>query len=110
MGSLYTSTLAHCPPLATDLNPHISPPNCLLRSSEMLGKLVHLGIDAMLLSAFLAGVKRSTGLTCVRLFPLLISSFLLSRSTNRPTPLAARDATEYRPALSHVPNKDIRRE
>jgi len=41
----------------------------------MLGKLVHLGIDAMLVAAFLAGVKRTTGLT---------------------------------PALSQVPNKDIR--
>ncbi|KAL5508098.1 hypothetical protein ACEPAH_5716 [Sanghuangporus vaninii] len=29
----------------------------------MLGKLVHLGFDALLISAFLAGVKRSTGLT-----------------------------------------------
>ncbi|KAI9510966.1 DUF1748-domain-containing protein [Russula earlei] len=29
----------------------------------MLGKLIHLGIDAVLLSAFLAGIKRSTGLT-----------------------------------------------
>lgn len=33
----------------------------------MLGKLVHLGFDALLISAFLAGVKRSTGLTCVSL-------------------------------------------
>ncbi|PPQ68773.1 hypothetical protein CVT24_007715 [Panaeolus cyanescens] len=41
----------------------------------MLGKLFHLGIDALLISAFLAGVKRTTGLT---------------------------------PALSQVPNKDIR--
>ncbi|KAF8803730.1 DUF1748-domain-containing protein [Phlegmacium glaucopus] len=41
----------------------------------MLGKLVHLGFDALLISAFLAGVKRTTGLT---------------------------------PALSQVPNKDIR--
>ncbi|KAL5487892.1 hypothetical protein ACEPAI_6000 [Sanghuangporus weigelae] len=41
----------------------------------MLGKLVHLGFDALLVSAFLAGVKRSTGLT---------------------------------PALSLVPNKDMR--
>jgi len=41
----------------------------------MLGKLVHIGFDALLISAFLAGVKRSTGLT---------------------------------PALSQVPNKDIR--
>ncbi|KAJ2930218.1 hypothetical protein H1R20_g6856, partial [Candolleomyces eurysporus] len=29
----------------------------------MLGKLVHLGFDALLISAFLAGVKRTTGLT-----------------------------------------------
>jgi len=29
----------------------------------MLGKLVHLGFDALLISAFLAGIKRSTGLT-----------------------------------------------
>ncbi|KAG7445910.1 DUF1748-domain-containing protein [Guyanagaster necrorhizus] len=29
----------------------------------MLGKLVHLGIDAIIISAFLAGVKRTTGLT-----------------------------------------------
>ncbi|KAF9246890.1 DUF1748-domain-containing protein [Melanogaster broomeanus] len=43
----------------------------------MFGKLFHLGFDALLISAFLAGVRRSTGLT---------------------------------PALSQVPNKDIRRE
>ena len=36
-------------------------------SNKMLGKLVHLGFDALLISAFLAGVKRSTGLTCVSL-------------------------------------------
>jgi len=41
----------------------------------MLGRLVHYGVDAFLISAFLAGVKRSTGLT---------------------------------PALSRVPDKDIR--
>ncbi|KAH8830581.1 DUF1748-domain-containing protein [Flagelloscypha sp. PMI_526] len=29
----------------------------------MFGKLVHLGFDAILISAFLAGVKRTTGLT-----------------------------------------------
>ncbi|KAI0775452.1 DUF1748-domain-containing protein [Irpex lacteus] len=29
----------------------------------MLGKLVHIGFDALLISAFLAGVKRNTGLT-----------------------------------------------
>lgn len=31
----------------------------------MLGKLVHLGFDALLISAFLAGIKRSTSLTYV---------------------------------------------
>jgi len=41
----------------------------------MFGKLVHLGFDALLISAFLAGIKRSTGLA---------------------------------PALSQVPNKDVR--
>jgi len=41
----------------------------------MLGKIVHIGFDALLITAFLAGVKRTTGLT---------------------------------PALSQVPNKDIR--
>jgi len=41
----------------------------------MFGKLIHYGVDAFIISAFLAGVKRSTGLT---------------------------------PALSQVPNKDIR--
>ncbi|KAG9317148.1 Isochorismatase-like protein [Chiua virens] len=42
---------------------------------NMFGSLFHLAIDALLFSAFLAGIKRSTGLT---------------------------------PALSQVPNKDIR--
>ncbi|KAI0069166.1 DUF1748-domain-containing protein [Artomyces pyxidatus] len=41
----------------------------------MLGKLAHIGFDAILITAFLAGIKRSTGLT---------------------------------PALSKVPNKDVR--
>ncbi|PAV21126.1 hypothetical protein PNOK_0375300 [Pyrrhoderma noxium] len=41
----------------------------------MFGSLFHLGIDALIISAFLAAVKRSTGLT---------------------------------PALSQVPNKDVR--
>ncbi|EAU84938.2 hypothetical protein CC1G_00457 [Coprinopsis cinerea okayama7 len=41
----------------------------------MFGSLMHYAFDAMLISAFLAGVKRTTGLT---------------------------------PALSQVPNKDIR--
>jgi len=29
----------------------------------MIGKLFHIGIDALIITAFLAGVKRSTGLT-----------------------------------------------
>ncbi|KAG2742597.1 DUF1748-domain-containing protein [Suillus brevipes Sb2] len=41
----------------------------------MFGWLFHLGLDALIISAFLAGIRRSTGLT---------------------------------PALSQVPNKDIR--
>jgi len=41
----------------------------------MFGSLFHLAVDALLFSAFLAGIKRTTGLT---------------------------------PALSQVPNKDIR--
>ena len=32
---------------------------------NMFGKLFHLGFDAVLIAAFLAGIKRSTGLTCV---------------------------------------------
>jgi hypothetical protein len=36
----------------------------------MLGKLVHIGFDVILISTVLAGIKRSTGLTCVSLpFP-----------------------------------------
>jgi len=56
-------------------NTTLNPQNAPLHIPDMLGRLVHLGIDAILLSAFLAGIKRSTGLT---------------------------------PALSHVPNKDVR--
>ena len=98
-------------PLATDHNTHISPLNRLLRISEMLGKLVHLGIDAMLISAFLAGIKRSTGLTCVSLPSLTPCSLLCPVSNCELTyPLASRDATECRPALTQVPNKDVRRE
>ncbi|RVD86168.1 uncharacterized protein DFL_004458 [Arthrobotrys flagrans] len=29
----------------------------------LLGKIIHLGVDAVIVSAFLAGVKRSTGLS-----------------------------------------------
>lgn len=43
----------------------------------MFGKLFHLGVDAILISAFLAGVKRSTGLTSV-----FVSSLGLSVRAN----------------------------
>lgn len=33
----------------------------------MFGSLFHLAVDALLVSAFLAGVRRSTGLTYVEL-------------------------------------------
>jgi len=66
----------------------------------MLGKLVHLGIDALLISAFLAGIKRSTGLTYV-LLPVIIVP--LGTRAHRPA-----SATSS-PALSLVPNKDVRR-
>lgn len=46
----------------------------------MLGKLVHLGFDALLISAFLAGVKRSTGLTCVPSFVLNIQETKTDKS------------------------------
>lgn len=77
----------------------------------MLGKLVHLGIDAMLLSAFLAGIKRSTGLTCVCLshFRFLVPCCTVS-ICELTYPLVWYGATECRPALTQVPNKDVRRE
>lgn len=34
----------------------------------MLGRLVHIGFDAVLISALLAGIRRSTGLTYVNAF------------------------------------------
>ena len=61
--------------------------------SLFVGETVHLGFDALLFSAFLAGVKRTTGLTyasCASHGGLLL--------------------THFRPSLSQVPNKDIRRE
>ncbi|PSK50320.1 hypothetical protein B9Z65_264 [Elsinoe australis] len=39
----------------------------------VLGRLTHYAFDAVLLSAFLAGVKRSTGLTYVD-YPLVPAS------------------------------------
>jgi hypothetical protein len=40
-----------------------------LSRNKTLGKLVHLGFDALLISAFLASVKRATGITCMSLEP-----------------------------------------
>ncbi len=56
--------------------------------------LVHIGFDAVLVSAFLAGVKRTTGLTYAHFF----HSFFNMQSH-----------FVSRPALAQVPNKDIRR-
>lgn len=60
----------------------------------MFGKLTHLAFDALLIAGFLAGIRRTTGLTCVlpsSALVVLVLSYLL------------------RPALAKVPNKDIRR-
>ncbi|RMD43889.1 hypothetical protein DV735_g1262, partial [Chaetothyriales sp. CBS 134920] len=47
------------PPLATELaNPFTSP-----QFSMVLGRVAHYAFDAVLISAVLAGIKRSTGLT-----------------------------------------------
>lgn len=59
---------------------------------QLMEPSVHLGIDALLISAFLAGVKRTTGLTYVS---------LVIASSSYVTPIS-------RPALSQVPNKDVR--
>jgi len=40
----------------------------LLITPNQLGRLTHIAFDAVLISAFLAGVKRSTGLTYVPFF------------------------------------------
>lgn len=60
----------------------------------MFGWLFHLGLDALIISAFLAGIRRSTGLTYV---------FHAAGTKGWPS-------CHDRPALSQVPNKDIRRE
>ena len=57
------------PSLSRPSTPHPS----VVCHPEMLGRLVHLGFDAILISAVLAGVKRSTGLTCVLSLPSTIS-------------------------------------
>ena len=44
----------------------------------MLGKLVHYGVDAVLLSTVLAGIRRSSGFTCVVFIGLLVSILTVS--------------------------------
>ena len=63
----------------------------------MLGKLVHLTADALIISAFLAGIKRSTGLTSVPSSPLAVALVLTL------TVLCLSS-----PALDKVPSKDLR--
>jgi hypothetical protein len=63
----------------------------------MFGRLTHLAFDALLVTAFLAGIRRTTGLTYAA------SSMRMRYLPNAPTP-------SHRPALTKVPNKDVRRE
>jgi hypothetical protein len=55
----------------------------LICFSSQLGRLTHYAFDAVLLSAFLAGVKRSTGLTYVSSLQWILSSPLSAH--NLPT-------------------------
>ncbi|KAF8897145.1 hypothetical protein BD779DRAFT_1489116, partial [Infundibulicybe gibba] len=49
----------------------------------MLGTLAHLGFDALLISAFLAGIKRTTGLTLHSLkFPTKTSAKCCGHTSN----------------------------
>lgn len=43
----------------------------------MLGKLVHIGFDALLISAVLAGIKRTTGITYVSLSSIALQLMTL---------------------------------
>ena len=52
-------------------NNHLTP-------EVMFGTLIHLGIDALIVSAFLAGVKRNTGLTYVHLTSTVSHSWALT--------------------------------
>ncbi|OKL56610.1 hypothetical protein UA08_08151 [Talaromyces atroroseus] len=47
----------------THLSPDIHQPDALADWKIQLGRLSHYAFDAVLISAFLAGIKRSTGLT-----------------------------------------------
>lgn len=53
----------------------------------MFGKLFHLGLDALLISAFLAGVKRSTGLTFVKVLDVYNLALILLVDLSSPRSL-----------------------
>ncbi len=73
----------------------------------MLGRLVHIGFDAVLISVVLAGIKRSTGLTCVPPFPFPSA---IARIKLKSTCLVLYYVFACSPALTQVFNKDVRRE
>lgn len=66
-----------------------------------LGRLTHYAFDAVILSAFLAGVRRSTGLTYVPRF--LYSQHIPTPPT---TILAARDPTPLAPRIPPRTHKE----
>ena len=106
---LYTPSDHHPPPVTRHPSPttHASrgsqaqpkDPSLILSCTpdpytKMLGKLVHLTADALIISALLAGIKRSTGLTSVaRLVTAMTLALTLSISS---------------PVLDRVPSKDFR--
>ena len=51
------------------MQPHRAPSPTSTNTTQ-LGRLTHFAFDAVLVSAFLAGVKRSTGLTYVQHPPI----------------------------------------
>ncbi|PCH41589.1 DUF1748-domain-containing protein [Wolfiporia cocos MD-104 SS10] len=59
----------------------------------MFGTLAHLGFDALLITAFLAGIRRTTGLTYV---------------SESPKSECNRNPFSDSPKLADVPNKDVR--
>lgn len=70
----------------------------------LFGKLFHFGLDAVLITALLAGIKRNTGLTYVRIRTFRGESKCLVLDL-----IACRDYV-FRVALEHVPNKEFRSE
>lgn len=64
--------------------PHTPTSSKLITAPTQLGRLFHITFDAVLISAFLAGVKRSTGLTYVSLLRLAWSRQTLPRPPTRP--------------------------